>query len=282
MLLAWIGCLSLAAPALAEELCPQGLFETDQDKIVAALASAPVPPVTLGTHIRSSTPPETWVVSIGVTHFAAGGLEIPREDDLQISTSFHAMYDADRYVFQYVVKQETFRSRLLIDTSYFTTTTRPTPEQAKDIACVANELLNPPDSLREAVPSPPVHQNELESLAEVIVTGRRIRPICQAWYSDAHIESTGLVVPAAAADDTKSLVCDNLLTLEERLGRAVVAPYNEAWLQTLSSDAQQATTSAHNDHGRLRRTVDFILRRFGFRPSREGSSSARRESKEPS
>jgi hypothetical protein len=257
--------LSWAAPAGAQQLCPQGPFETDHDKIVAVLAKAPVPPVTLGTDVRSSTPPENWHVSNGVTRFSAGGLDTSIwDDESRIITSYSGIYDADRYVSRSVIKEENFNSKKgrVVDTSYLITTTRPTPEQAKDIACLANQLLNPPVSLHEPVAPTPVDRTEPGSPPELVVTGRRMRR-CEAQYTDAHVESTNLVVGAAAASASRDLSCGTQLDLELRLGRAVDAPYDDAW-----REKQQANAETHTGHGRLRRAVDFILRPFGLGSSR--------------
>ena len=58
----------------AEESCPQGPYETDRDKIAAALTSLPTLPKTFARERQSHTKPETWTLTDGVASEGGGGL----------------------------------------------------------------------------------------------------------------------------------------------------------------------------------------------------------------
>jgi hypothetical protein len=70
-------------------------------------------------------------------------LAAPVREGAPVSLSARVEYDSKSYLARYVRTVVTLRSSHLADESYFTRTVRPTVEQARDIACLVNQLLSP-------------------------------------------------------------------------------------------------------------------------------------------
>src|SRR5450631_822694 len=132
--------------AADEQQCPKEPFETDRNKIAAAIDSGPALARALGSEHQSSTKPDAWALTDGVTSEGGGGLAPPAQEGKPVSLSARVEYDAKSYVARYVRTDAALRDNRLTDERYFTRTVRPTVEQARDIACLVNQLLNPPVS----------------------------------------------------------------------------------------------------------------------------------------
>lgn len=95
LIFALIAYSSWAAPAAAQEpVCPQGPFETDRGKIASALAGMPALSSALGQERPSSTKPDAWTITDGVTSEGGGGLAPPAREGEPISLSAGVEYDA--------------------------------------------------------------------------------------------------------------------------------------------------------------------------------------------
>lgn len=137
---------------LAADLCPAGPFETDPGVIVAAIAAQPLKP-----HAWDASPDSRYTFSPltdGVSWATMGGLLHFGSESLS--------YDAKRYVAisvigtwpppEYLVRRAGSPShvdRLLSNqvvhhsgrATYTTTIARPTPDQARQFACVVNRMI---------------------------------------------------------------------------------------------------------------------------------------------
>jgi hypothetical protein len=136
---------------LAADLCPAGPFETDPRVIAAAIAARPLKP-----HAWDASPDSRYTsppLTDGFSHGSSGGLMSWVSESLS--------YDAKRYVAisvietspppGYLVRRAESPShvdRLLSNqvvhhsgrATYTTTIARPTPDQARQFACVVNRL----------------------------------------------------------------------------------------------------------------------------------------------
>src|ERR1700674_2752760 len=74
---AWLVCSSWQMATAAERSCPQSPFETDRDKIAAALTSLLTLPKTFARERQSYTKPEAWTLTDGVASEGGGGLAPP-------------------------------------------------------------------------------------------------------------------------------------------------------------------------------------------------------------
>jgi hypothetical protein len=218
---AWFVCSSWQMATAAEESCPQGPFETDRDKIAAALTSLPTLPKTFGRERQSDTKPEAWTLTDGVASEGGGGLAPPVREGVPVSLSARVEYDSKSYLTRYVGTVATLRSNRLADERYLIRTVRPTVEQARDIACLVNQLLSP------NVPPPkqePVNAEDLRANPVEIVVIAPPRP-CESQYTDGHWESLVLRVGGAQAKVSPALSCSDTLRLEALLSSAVEAPF---------------------------------------------------------
>ena len=220
--------------AVGDEVsCPQGPFETDRDRIAAAMTSMPV---TSPSQEQTSTAPEMWTLTDGFEWEGGGGLQAPREDGLPYGSYVQESYDAKRYIARYVIHDWVLHpGRHEVD-RYSTTLVRPTPEQAREIACLGNQLLQPA-SERETPPPPPA---KAKSPKEVVVTGSR-GPRCAAPnFTDGHVESHRLFTSATGLAYGAGLSCVAIGVLEQRLNAAVYAPMSAKILWTQPLDAPRA------------------------------------------
>jgi hypothetical protein len=214
---------SLNAPVAAEGglLCPPGPFETDRGKIDSALANMPALSNAVGRERLSSTKPGAWTITDGVASEGGGGLAPPAREGEPVSLSARVEYDAKSYVARYVRTEAKLRGDRLVDERYFTRTVRPTGEQAKDIACLANQLLNPPVSPTKEKPAK--KEGPRTDPAEIVVIAPP-RP-CSNEYTDGHWESLVLRVGGAQATASPALSCSDAGRLEALLSSAVGAPF---------------------------------------------------------
>jgi hypothetical protein len=213
----------LNSPAAAEGLlCPLGPFETDRGKIDSALANTPALSNAVGREHLSSTKPDAWTITDGVASEGGGGLALPASEGEPVSLSARVEYDAKGYIARYVRTEATLRGGLLVDEHYFTRTVRPTGEQAKDIACLANLLLNPPVSPTNEKPGKKKAPRTDPAEIVVIASPRRI---CSNEYTDGHWESLVLRVGGTQATASAALSCSDAGRLEALLSSAVGAPF---------------------------------------------------------
>lgn len=105
----------------------------------------------------------------------------------------------------------------LVDERYFTRTVRPTVEQARDIACLANQLLSPAVSPTKEKPAK--KKGPRTESAEIVVVAPP-RP-CSNEYTDGHWESLVLRVGGARVTVSTALSCSDAGRLEALLSSAV-------------------------------------------------------------
>jgi hypothetical protein len=148
-------------------------------------------------------------------------LAAPVREGAPVSLSARVEYDSKSYLARYVRTVVTLRSSHLADESYFTRTVRPTVEQARDIACLVNQLLSPNVSppKQEPAKAKAPRANPLE-----IVVIAPPRP-CENEYTDGHWESLVLRVGGAQATASPALSCSDAGRLEALLSSAVGAPF---------------------------------------------------------
>jgi hypothetical protein len=205
----------------AEESCPQGPFETDRDKIAAVLRSLRPLPKTFGRERQSYTKPEAWTLIDGVASEGGSGLAPVVREGAPVGLSDRMEYDAKIYLARYVGTVATRRGNRLVDERYFTKTVRPTVEQARDIACLVNQLLNP------NVPPPKQEPAKAEgpraNPGEIVVIAPP-QP-CVSEYTDFHWESLLLRVGGAQATVSPALSCSDAERLKGLLSSAISAPF---------------------------------------------------------
>jgi hypothetical protein len=152
------GCALSGPPVAAQDLCPAGPFETDVHAIAAAISAHPLKPRVWEASAEFGKEPAQ--LSDGIWSYGAGGLASPYGR----STS----YDAKRYVLVDVNGQwpgpgrrgdpagpEALPNQVVHRigrATYTTTVTRPTPDQARKFACLANRLVAPPFKERSSTP----------------------------------------------------------------------------------------------------------------------------------
>jgi hypothetical protein len=207
--------------AADEPRCPVGPFETDRVKIASALANMPALSNVLGREEQSSAKPEAWMLTDGVATEGGGGLSPPAREGEPVGLSARVEYDAQSYVARYVRTEATLRGNRLTDERYFTRTVRPTVEQARDVACLANQLLNPPDVPTKQAPAKT--ETPRTDAVEIVVVAPP-RP-CSNAYTDGHWESLVLRVRGASAAASPALSCSDAGRLEALLSSAVGAPF---------------------------------------------------------
>jgi hypothetical protein len=224
LLLALIAYSSWNISAVADEpRCPPGPFETDRAKIAAAIASMPALAKALGREHPSSTKPDAWTLIDGVATEGGGGLAPPAREGEPVSLSAREEYDPDRYVARYVRTEATLRGNRLVDERYFTRTIRATVEQARAIACLVNQLLQPPVPAAKQEPAPPEDPSKIP--AEIVVIAPP-RP-CSVEYTDGHWEGMSISVGGAQAGASPALSCGDSARLQALLSGAVNTPFLE-------------------------------------------------------
>jgi hypothetical protein len=124
--------------------------------------------------------------------------------------------------------EATLRANRLVDERYFTRTVRPTVEHARDIACLVNQLLNPP--VPPAKQEPATAAEPRADPAEIVVIAPP-RP-CSVEYTDGHWESLVVRVGGAPATASRALSCGDAGRLEALLSSAVGAPFLDTGLAT--------------------------------------------------
>ena len=145
----------------------------------------------------------------------------PMREGAPVSLSARVEYDSKSYLVRYVRTVATLRDNRLADERYFIRTVRPTVEQARDIACLVNQLLSPnvppPKQARAKAEKPRANPMEIVVIAPP-------RP-CESQYSDGHWESLMLRVGGAQAKASPVLACSDAGRLEALLSGAVGAPF---------------------------------------------------------
>jgi sugar lactone lactonase YvrE len=229
------------ATAAAESLCPAGPFETDVRKIATAIAAEQPKPDVRDAVSPASGTPENEQLTDGAIWTAAGGLGG--------HSAVSLLYDAKRYVVVNVVENWPLRDvsdfslkparpepvkpipnqviRHVGEVTYTTTTARPTPEQAREFACLANRLLAPP--LEEKPSTSSVPPSNPQTPPEVTVTGRRI--CSPGEFTDAHVEGFQLLSsklgPGPALTDSSGIPCATRRELQNHMEEVAYDPINE-------------------------------------------------------
>ena len=159
---------------------------------------------------RSSTKPNAW------TRFSVACSRRPVSQPIRSRG-----VRRDTVLARYVRTEATLRGDHLSDERYFTATVRPTVELARDIACLVNQLLEPPVAELKQEPAPT--ENPSAVPAEIVVIAPP-RP-CSVEYSDGHWESLVLRVGGAVATSRPALSRGDAGRLEALLPSALDAPF---------------------------------------------------------
>jgi hypothetical protein len=141
------GCVISTTPASAQELCPAGPFETDVRAITAAITSQPLKRRAWDASRKFGRPPEG--LTDGAYWYSAGGFMSPGGISRSYDAKHYVMVDIhgewpDRTVlsrragFTEPLPNQVFSQDGRA--TYTTTVTRPTPEEAREFACLANRL----------------------------------------------------------------------------------------------------------------------------------------------
>lgn len=238
LLLIVAGCV-IDSVASAEDLCPAGPFETDVGKITAAMVAEPLEPNLPHASNANSDTPQATQLTDGAIWTASGGLGAHGQLTLE--------YDAKRYIVRDI--EEEWPQRDILDLSrertrseppkaipqqvirkvgeVTTTTTiaRPTPEQARTFACLANRLMAPPDQ-KSPARSPESSENS-RSRPEITVSAS---PLCTevGWFTDAHVEGFSLLVSGdSVLMDKSDLSCAARYELRSQMRDTVYASVKE-------------------------------------------------------
>jgi hypothetical protein len=217
------GCASAPAaePTPAEESpCPNGPFETDRGKIVTAIASLPPVSTKPSRERRSSRQPDVWTLANGVISEGGGGLPSPYRVSASVGVSARVEYDATRYFARYVRTVATILRNDLGDYRYYIATVRPTVEQARDIACLVNKLLQSP-----AAPAKQEAKEPQAISGEIVVTAPK-RKVCDIEYTDGHGESLQIWVGGTPATFSTALSCSDVVRLDALLSGSVGAAFS--------------------------------------------------------
>jgi hypothetical protein len=169
--------------ARAGNLCPAAPFETDVPTITAAIAAEPLRPAAwYADTAMARIPRETDRLTDAAAFRSSGGF--------MSSSAASLEYDAKRYVLVYLDTEWPSRLdfgrpksapakpipnqviRKVGDVTYITTIARPTPEDAREFACLANRLLGP----TRPKPPPAIYERNCSisrgTYAEAVLTWR--------------------------------------------------------------------------------------------------------------
>jgi hypothetical protein len=224
--------------ARAENLCPAAPFETDVHVIAAAIAAEPLRPAAWYAEAAiTRTSREADRLTDGASFSSAGGFMSSSAGSLE--------YDAKRYVLVYLETQWPSRFdfgqstsaplkpnpnqliRKVDDRTYTTTIARPTPEDAREFACLANRLLGP----TRPKPPPAIYEPPSDPTLpiEVTVTGRRPGHGCEPpQFTDGYVESFGLLTSRPGFSYDTDVPCGIQADLEHHIKSVLYAPINEA------------------------------------------------------
>ena len=238
------GCALSGAAAAARDLCPAGPFETDVHAIAATISSHPLRPRVWDASAEFGTKPAQ--LSDGVWSYGAGGLASPYGR----STS----YDAKGYVLVDVFGQwpdpgrRVRRAdaeelpdqvvRRIGRSTYTTTVTRPTPEQARKFACMANTLVAPPFEERSSTSVPssanpdPIPGSALSTQTQSCSS---IGASADSSDPDGHEESFELLSGGSAVHYNTELPCATRAALLGRMDQLT-----EDWLDEATARAKGA------------------------------------------
>ena len=218
-----------AVSARAEVPCPDGPFETDVHVIAATVAAEPLKPVTWYAARVVPGAPFSDQLTDGATMAGAGGL---------MSTGGEsAAYDAKRYVIietQWYINRADFGfeppkpakpipNRVIQkagDLTYMTLIGRPTPDDAREFACLANELLTPP----RPKPPPPANAppSDPDWNGEITIIGHKRSPGCpEPQWTDGHVESFSLMTSRPGMRYNTDLSCTAQSGLEDQIKEVV-------------------------------------------------------------
>lgn len=236
LLLIVAGCIIDSVMASAEDLCPAGPFETDVGKITLAMAAEPLEPNLADAANATSDTREAAQLTDGAIWTASGGLGAHGQFTLE--------YDARRYIVRDIEEEWPVRDifrvesrvppeppkpipqqviRKVAEVTTTTTIARPTPEQARTFACLANRLMAPPDQ-KSAAPSAE-RRDDSRSPAQITV---RASPICTEVFTDAHVEGFSLLVSGdSVLMDNSDLSCAARYELRSQMKDTIYTPIKE-------------------------------------------------------
>lgn len=221
--------------ALAEDPCPAGPFETDIQAIAAAIAAEPLKPVAWYAERSISNAPFGDRLTDGATMRSSGGF---------MSTGGGSTeYDAKRYVIvetEWSTKRAGFDSERLKSSkptpnqvtqkvgklTYITIVGRPALDDAREFACVANELLAP--SHPKLPTSSFVPPSDPNWNGEITIVARKGLPGCpEPQFTDGHEESFALMTSHPGMKYNTDLSCTAQADLEGRLKETVYDAVND-------------------------------------------------------
>jgi hypothetical protein len=225
--------LALSSLVQAEDLCPTAPFETDVQAIAATMAAEPLQPLEWYADKAIANQLE---VTDGAWQSAGGGLGGHGE--------VHMWYDARHYVSVYLETQWPPRAggfiyptspgkpppplpnqlvRKISPNTYTLTVGRPTPEEAREFACLANQLL--------VIPRPkpvPAVGSRPGSSREVTVTAQR--PVrCEVWLTDAAYNNYSVSTSRPGFTYDPDLTCTVRRNLESESQQPIYGPITETF-----------------------------------------------------
>lgn len=216
-------CVSSITAVRAEEPCPAGPFETDAHVIAAVIAAHPLRPRVWDASGENWASPPTQLAD-GAFWESSGGLE---------NTTGHSlMYDAKRYVVASVLAEFGPRKARIIplvlpnqivsrrrNATFTTTITRPTPDEARRFACLANQLLAPPPKEDSSNGTQTGAHPSLPGILAVVTAGTGCDPRPAAYFvegSDEYSETFQVLVAGSTPEsNTESLCFTGSLLLHE-------------------------------------------------------------------
>lgn len=234
VLLAVCGCYVTTRATASEEPCPSGPFETDAAAISNALAvrsaqpsppeGAPGSPNTTASErftegvvwtgaggFMSDPVSKAWLYYDAKRYQSVSGSSEPGQ-----AAEIAKQYDLDRAGSGLVIRQ------VAVGVTYITLTAQPTAQQARQIACLANQLFTTSPAKKELAKNPDARPRR-HAPAEVTVTGYKR---CGQNFTDGHQESFELVT-SAPGFRVGGLDCPQRQALEDRLKEAIYAPVKE-------------------------------------------------------
>jgi hypothetical protein len=221
--------------AHAQDRCPTVPFETDVRAIAATMAAEPLQPLAWYTDRAIAN---QFEVMDGARQSAGGGLGG--------HGAISMWYDAKNYVSVYLETQwppppefafpkstaeppplmSNQLVRKISDHTYTLTVARPTPEEAREFACLANQLL--------VIPRPkPASAVELRPSRnpsrEVTVTAIRPAARCEAWMTDGAYNNYNISTSRPGFVYDPDLSCDARRKLESDSQQPVYGPIIESF-----------------------------------------------------
>jgi hypothetical protein len=211
------GYVMSCAAATAAELCRAGPFETDARVIAAAMAAQPQKLVPWDASVVSGAD-ERFLLTDGARWAESGGLLATKATELRYDVKRYSVVSVvERWPMSDNLRGRRFKSdgpeptrripnqviRRVGHHTYTTTIARPTPEQAREFACLANQYVAPP-------------------------VDKKSRWVCDPGLaSDEYEESFSLVSNRSGVVVDTDIPCDTRVDLENRMAEVVSDPIDE-------------------------------------------------------